>query len=79
MSETIALELLASNDYYNIELHNKHKDAHEISEKFGHAEIDEVADGRLRAKLKAKKMASQQEVSERKKKPEKIKRKRSEL
>lgn len=71
------LELLATNDHYNIEIHNKHKSTHGITDTFGHAEIDQVVDGRRRAKLKSKNAASQQEAPGQTKKPTPVKKKRS--
>lgn len=40
------LELLASGDHYNIELHDKHKATHGITDTFDSVEIDKVAQGR---------------------------------
>lgn len=43
------LELLASKDYYNIQLHNKHKDTHGITDMFDEGEIDRVDKARTLA------------------------------
>lgn len=64
------LELLASNDHYNLELHNKHKETHGITETFDYFEIDRVEKGRISAKkLKSKNSATEQETPEQAKKP----------
>ncbi|NRR28612.1 hypothetical protein HSX11_00120 [Oxalobacteraceae bacterium] len=44
------LELLASGDHYNIEIHDKHKSTHGITETFNDIEIDNTEDGRKRAR-----------------------------
>lgn len=72
------LELLATNDHYNIEIHNKHKSTHGITETFDAAEIDKVERGRIRAKkLKPNKPDTQQEEPGQAKKPSPINKKKS--
>ncbi|SEO59646.1 hypothetical protein SAMN05428959_1112 [Duganella sp. CF517] len=60
-------ELISSNDYYNIEIHNKHKGTHGISETFHYAEIDRIAKARTNVKLKSNNTASQEKALEAKK------------
>ncbi|MEO5934817.1 MAG: hypothetical protein ABIQ08_14865 [Duganella sp.] len=71
------LELLATNDHYNIEIHNKHKSNHGITEMFDYAEIDRVERGRnLAIKSKSANAPAQQETPDDAKKPDPVKKKR---
>lgn len=72
------LELLASNDHYNIELHDKHKATHGITEMFDAAEIDEVEEARTRAKnLQSKRSINQEKELGQAKKTAPISKKKS--
>jgi hypothetical protein len=72
------LELLASNDYYNIELHNKHKKTHGITETFNKSEIDRIEKARILAikNVKSGNSTMQQETSDTTDKPDPGKKKR---
>lgn len=71
------LELLSSNDYYNIDLHDKHKSTHGISEVFDHRDMDEVEKHRkLIPKSKLNKNTAEENTSDTTKKTAVVKKKK---